>query len=727
MGQRLGTWLERQDADTLPVLPESRPALARALGRGSVTTNRIRDLVLCDPALMVAVLRNAAGHHEAPAAPETISHAILLMGAESPLDLIAELPTTGDLPGEARAGYEAVACRAAHAGLHALQWAEARHEHTPEQIGVVASLRHLGRLALWACDPEAARRVTEHGGDREAARAVLGFCHDELGEALARRMGLAPELCETLDPLAPLHPHVAGAALAVHAAEVTTHGWHGEEALECAELLADYLKTQPDDAGAQLRARAAGIARLSPHPGAWGTARALVMVTDPGEAVPASAPDTDPARIRLKAPRSAADSASGARPIPAPVATPPAAPKSAPTPPMEAAPDHNPVIDAPAIREQAPVSTAVEDSPTPSAHLPAQTPATPPAVVVKAGTEATTGTTTGDDRRPVAESAPETPSADTRPEAEAPATRPATEAEGDPEEPRRPERTPPRPVADATGPSSAPPGNPSTAPGPRRRETVTGPTAERDGNMPEGRTRGRGTRSPDATGTRPVRPEARGGNDAPRPAGNTAPGTAARATASDRPPRPSGRPDAPAAPKKRVTRTRSDQDPYKQCLATLGAYRDRRIPVHEMLARLLSGMRGSTGLERVMFCMLANDRKRLSTRFMVDEAGADNPAERGLNLNLDRPHLFTRLMKRPQAVWLNDETHAKLWPLVPSRVRKEVGDGTFVAMSLFVKNKPLGVIYGDSPGNRTAMDPAGYVRFKRLCGDTARALEQARG
>ncbi|KPK38959.1 MAG: hypothetical protein AMJ69_07010 [Gammaproteobacteria bacterium SG8_47] len=139
----------------------------------------------------------------------------------------------------------------------------------------------------------------------------------------------------------------------------------------------------------------------------------------------------------------------------------------------------------------------------------------------------------------------------------------------------------------------------------------------------------------------------------------------------------------------------------------------------------MKGMHDGVGLNRVVFAVLSSDRQSLTARSIV---GAENdPVFNRFAMRLNPPNLFTRLLEKQQAIWVNDDTRAKVWPLLPVEFRKLIATNTFFAMSLFINDKPIGMFYADRHSDACQLDETSYNQFKQLVTLVSRSLAPNRG
>jgi HD-like signal output (HDOD) protein len=136
-------------------------------------------------------------------------------------------------------------------------------------------------------------------------------------------------------------------------------------------------------------------------------------------------------------------------------------------------------------------------------------------------------------------------------------------------------------------------------------------------------------------------------------------------------------------------------------------------PLHVQLTKTIEDMRSGHGLDNVMFAMLSPDRRRLKARFVAGNSQAERL--RGFEVKLDEPGLFSIIMKKPQALWLNGGNRDKYLPMIPPRIIQALSDKGFLIMSIFFHNKPIGLFYADNAEARQGLTADQFSNFKVAC------------
>lgn len=146
----------------------------------------------------------------------------------------------------------------------------------------------------------------------------------------------------------------------------------------------------------------------------------------------------------------------------------------------------------------------------------------------------------------------------------------------------------------------------------------------------------------------------------------------------------------------------------------------------ELLGWALNTLRREVGLGRVMFALASADRQWLKAKWMEGVA-SDSPMA-GFTLGLGKHNLFAQLLGKPQSVWLHDANRDNLTPFITADMTRQLGRDDFFAMSIFLKDQPLGLLYADARGGaRKALDEPSYQAFKQVGTRVSQGLLQLTG
>ncbi|SFD70540.1 HDOD domain-containing protein [Thiohalospira halophila DSM 15071] len=137
---------------------------------------------------------------------------------------------------------------------------------------------------------------------------------------------------------------------------------------------------------------------------------------------------------------------------------------------------------------------------------------------------------------------------------------------------------------------------------------------------------------------------------------------------------------------------------------------------------VLEGLHHHVGLERVVFAMLNPDRSALRARATLGGHGTEELARE--SLAMEPPHLFSKLMEEPRALWCNPDNAEELAPYLPQALAGKLDTKNFMAMSVFVHDRPVGLFYGDCAGQDCRLDVEQYTLFRQLCDRAALAMTE---
>ncbi len=155
----------------------------------------------------------------------------------------------------------------------------------------------------------------------------------------------------------------------------------------------------------------------------------------------------------------------------------------------------------------------------------------------------------------------------------------------------------------------------------------------------------------------------------------------------------------------------------------LGQLQSNKLPAanaYQLVSNILKGLHDGVGLNRVLYASYDHDSKLLSPQKII---GADSdPVFSRFQISLVPPNLFSRLMEKQQAILINDQSRAKFWSLVPADIQKLIGTNSFIAMSVVIDNKPIGLFYADRHSSACQIDQKTYNFFKTICSQASKLM-----
>lgn len=148
----------------------------------------------------------------------------------------------------------------------------------------------------------------------------------------------------------------------------------------------------------------------------------------------------------------------------------------------------------------------------------------------------------------------------------------------------------------------------------------------------------------------------------------------------------------------------------------------KNINSDELIQHIVTAMHDGAGFNRVVFCLYNEEEQLLHGQVLK---GAENdPVFNRFKIDTKESNLFTHLISKPQAVLINASTREKFWPLIPDDFQNLINTDSFVAMSIFIKNKPYGLFYADRHTSVCQVEDRSYNYFKTLCTHATKVLEQ---
>jgi HD-like signal output (HDOD) protein len=132
-----------------------------------------------------------------------------------------------------------------------------------------------------------------------------------------------------------------------------------------------------------------------------------------------------------------------------------------------------------------------------------------------------------------------------------------------------------------------------------------------------------------------------------------------------------------------------------------------------LAALALQGLQSGLGFERVVYAEVDPVGKRLNVRFSLGEAPEDAAA--AFAFELGAKHLFGRLMGKMQGVWGGGENRVKFADLLSEAQRSRMGDGDFLAMSIFAGSEPKALVVAHRDSAAMPIPETLYPPFKAVC------------
>lgn len=164
----------------------------------------------------------------------------------------------------------------------------------------------------------------------------------------------------------------------------------------------------------------------------------------------------------------------------------------------------------------------------------------------------------------------------------------------------------------------------------------------------------------------------------------------------------------------------------KRSMADIAAHCNGTLNLHDMMSLVMKGMHEGIGLDRVVFALMTPDRAAVRVKYVV---GAEpSSGLRQFGFSMQTANLFARLMGKVQGVWVNSGNRGQLNTLIDEEVLAMTEGQDFFAMSVYVREKPVGLFYADKKDSDESLNEKNYQEFKNLALQAAQGLAHlARG
>ena len=160
----------------------------------------------------------------------------------------------------------------------------------------------------------------------------------------------------------------------------------------------------------------------------------------------------------------------------------------------------------------------------------------------------------------------------------------------------------------------------------------------------------------------------------------------------------------------------------RESVQSITNFSPKNVTADEFIQHVVSAMHDGIGLNRVVFCSYDEENNSLQGNLFK---GAENdPTFNRFKIKIGESDIFSHIISKPQAVLMNEASRTKFWPLVTVDFQKLIQTNSFVAMSIFIKNKPYGLFYADRHTPTCQIEDRSYNYFKTLCTHATKVLEQ---
>ncbi len=143
-------------------------------------------------------------------------------------------------------------------------------------------------------------------------------------------------------------------------------------------------------------------------------------------------------------------------------------------------------------------------------------------------------------------------------------------------------------------------------------------------------------------------------------------------------------------------------------------------PAHDLIEHAVK-MCLLCGVQRCVFFIKLPGKELLVSRYQSQET--DDIAIKSLKIPMNKPHAFKLLMEKSRGLFLNESNISKYWSYIPDTVKLVIGVKSFFAMSIFVNNHAMGLMYADKV--KGVLTKTEFVQFQKVCHMLSKGIAQS--
>lgn len=133
--------------------------------------------------------------------------------------------------------------------------------------------------------------------------------------------------------------------------------------------------------------------------------------------------------------------------------------------------------------------------------------------------------------------------------------------------------------------------------------------------------------------------------------------------------------------------------------------------LNSLIKSVVLSLHKTLELSRVSFLALSVDKMKLESKINLNLKNSSESLK-GFEISLKVPDLFSVLIKKPQAFFLSEANREKYWQKISGAVKTKIQTDSFCAVSVFVGDRPLGIIYADKTD--AVIEKEYYLAFQKI-------------
>lgn len=162
-------------------------------------------------------------------------------------------------------------------------------------------------------------------------------------------------------------------------------------------------------------------------------------------------------------------------------------------------------------------------------------------------------------------------------------------------------------------------------------------------------------------------------------------------------------------------------DMLKEFATTMLTKTDEFQDIHELMNLAVQGVRYGVDLDRVVAGFLNQDRSEIQAYYSAGTL--DYPDLGEFHVNIKFGDLFHQLIQKPSTLWVNKQNKAKIWTKIPGSFKQATRAEEFIITSVFIRQKPVAIIYADNGATNRRIRESDYQAFKYLCAAANKGME----
>jgi len=137
----------------------------------------------------------------------------------------------------------------------------------------------------------------------------------------------------------------------------------------------------------------------------------------------------------------------------------------------------------------------------------------------------------------------------------------------------------------------------------------------------------------------------------------------------------------------------------------------KKADLNMVLSIVLEGIYHGIGMDRVLFMLLAPDRKHFQGRYALGWSDKVHVQNVRIGAESEAPNVFGYLLKNRNPIWVTEKPDNSIKPLLTQELSVLTGGGPFFAMPVAIKGTIIGVVYSDRNQSRRNLDEESFENF----------------